>query len=308
MVRRAIAMQVSTKIFNDQALEKFADTSKKIQDTQSQISTGKNLLRASDDPVAAANISIVKDKLKDLYQFKNNIDDTTGRLELCEISISEMQNICTRIYELSLMSANDTYNATDRQTVKAEITSLKQMMIALVNTKDTNGDAIFAGYKSNIIPFVEDETGAVSFNGNQGTSMLQISETQKSATSINGSDAFMRITTDNGYEDIFNIVNEITQALDANTVNKSAINNIKDAADHFGIKMTEIGSLINISDQQRSVIDKRIQLMTEDLSNLEDADLTVLVSTLQNLLLTRDASQQSFALIGQQSLFDYIRM
>jgi flagellar hook-associated protein 3 FlgL len=72
--------------------------------------------------------------------------------------------------------------------------------------------------------------------------------------------------------------------------------------------MTEIGSLINVSDQQRSVIDKRIQLITEDLSNLEDADLAVLVSTLQNLLLTRDASQQSFALIGQQSLFDYIRM
>jgi len=206
------------------------------------------------------------------------------------------------------MSANDTYNATDRQTVKAEIISLKEMMIALANNKDINGDAIFAGYKSNIIPFVEDETGAVAFNGNQGTSMLQISETQKTATSINGSDAFMRISTDNGYRDIFSIVDDITSALDANTVNKTAINDIKDATDHFGTKMTEIGSLINVSDQQRSVIDKRIQLITEDLSNLEDADLAVLVSTLQNLLLTRDASQQSFALIGQQSLFDYIRM
>jgi flagellar hook-associated protein 3 FlgL len=106
----------------------------------------------------------------------------------------------------------------------------------------------------------------------------------------------------------FSIVDDITSALDANTVNKTAINDIQDATDHFGTKMTEIGSLINVSDQQRSVIDKRIQLITEDLSNLEDADLAVLVSTLQNLLLTRDASQQSFALIGQKSLFDYIRM
>ena len=206
------------------------------------------------------------------------------------------------------MSANDTYNASDRATVKAEIQSLKEMMIALANTKDMNGDAVFAGYKSNIIPFVADNSGTVAFYGNQGTSMLQISETQKTATTINGSDAFMRISTDNGYRDIFSIVDDITTALDANTVNKTAINDIQDAADHFGIKMTEIGSLINVSDKQKSVIEKRIQAVTEDLSTMEDADLAQLVSTLQNLLLTRDASQQSFALIGQQSLFDYIRM
>ena len=301
-------MQISTKVFNDQALAKFADTNQNIQETQSRISTGKNLLRASDDPVAAANISVAKDKLKDLSQFEKNIDKATGRLELCEVSITEMQNICTRIYELSLMSANDTYNASDRATVKAEIQSLKEMMIALANTKDMNGDAVFAGYKSNIIPFVADNSGTVAFYGNQGTSMLQISETQKTATTINGSDAFMRISTDNGYRDIFSIVDDITTALDANTVNKTAINDIQDAADHFGIKMTEIGSLINVSDQQKSVIEKRIQAVTEDLSTLEDADLAQLVSTLQNLLLTRDASQQSFALIGQQSLFDYIHM
>ena len=301
-------MQVSTKVFNDKALANFADTSKKIQDTQSRISSGKNLLRASDDPVAAANISVAKDKLKDLSQFDKNIDKATGRLEICEISMTEMQNICTRIYELSLMSANDTYNATDRQTVKAEILSLKEMMIALANTKDMNGDAIFAGYKSNIIPFVADESGTVAFNGSQGKSMVQISETQKTATSINGSDAFMRVPTDNGYKDIFSIVDDLTQALDANTVNKTAVNDIQDATDHFGIKMTEIGSLINISDQQKSVIEKRIQGVTEDLSKMEDADLAQLVSTLQDLLLTRDASQQSFALIGQKSLFDYIRM
>ena len=70
-------MQISTKVFNDQALANFADTNQNIQETQSRISTGKNLLRASDDPVAAANISVAKDKLKDLSQFEKNIDKAT---------------------------------------------------------------------------------------------------------------------------------------------------------------------------------------------------------------------------------------
>ena len=47
--------------------------------------------------------------------------------------------------------------------------------------------------------------------------------------------------------------------------------------------------------------------MDENLSNLEDADLAALVTELQSQIVSRDAAQQAFVKIGQQSLFDYIR-
>ena len=46
--------------------------------------------------------------------------------------------------------------------------------------------------------------------------------------------------------------------------------------------------------------------MSENLTKLEDADITKLVTELQTMLVNRDAAQ-AFAKIGQQSLFDFLR-
>jgi flagellar hook-associated protein 3 FlgL len=48
-------------------------------------------------------------------------------------------------------------------------------------------------------------------------------------------------------------------------------------------------------------------VVTKDISKINDADLAQLVTTLQAQLTNRDAAQQAFAKIGQQSLFDFIR-
>lgn len=300
-------MQVSTKVFNDQALARFGEASKEIQNVQARIATGKNLLRASDDPVAAVEISFAKDKQKTLLRFQDNIARVKDRLELTEISMTEMQNILTRIYEITIQAKNDTYSTADREAIRQEILTLKDMMVTLGNTQDSNGDAIFAGYKSDVIPFKENDQGVVQFFGDQGVARLQISETLMAATSINGVDAFMRVNTETGYKDVFSIVDGIIDNMGDISTNTTVIGEIKSSLSHFSNKLTEVGSLINLADLQNDTIEKRHMLVTEDLSELADADLSQLVTTLQSLLLNRDASQQSFALIGQQSLFDYLR-
>ena len=300
-------MQVSTKVFNDQSLARFSKASKEIQDVQSKIATGKNLLRASDDPVAAAEISYAKDTQRQMLRYQNNIDRVKGRLETTEIALTEMQNIITRIYELTIQAKNDTYSKQDREAIRQEIITLKDMIVNLGNTRDSNGNAIFAGYKSKILPFVENTNGKVEFKGNQGVTRLQISETLTAATAIDGVDAFMRIKTETGYKDIFSIVDSIANSMENIHSNSSMLSEIKSSLNHFSNKLTEVGSLINLADLQKDNIEKRNMLVSEDLSKLEDADLSQLVTTLQSLLLNRDASQQSFALIGQQSLFDYLR-
>jgi flagellar hook-associated protein 3 FlgL len=307
MVRRAIAMQVSTKIFNDQALAKFADINKEIQDTQTKISTGKNILRASEDPVAAVNISVAKEQKTLLTQYQKNIDHVKTRLELSEIAISDMQNIMTRMLELTILAKNDTNNSSDRNSIAKEVESMKGMLVALANSKDANGDAIFAGYKSDIDPFVSDSSGSVSFVGNQGVSKLQISETQMANNSINGADTFMRIQTNSGYKDLFSIVDDLKNNIQTISSHQTIIDDMKATINHLAVEQTEIGSQIYISNLQYDTIEKRKLQVTEDLSNLEDADLAEMVTRLQTLLVSRDASQQSFSLIGQRSLFDYIK-
>ena len=82
---------------------------------------------------------------------------------------------------------------------------------------------------------------------------------------------------------------------------------INSAINHISNQQALIGSQLNKADQQISVLGERKISVSEEVSELGDADLAALVTRLQTLLLNRDASQQAFAKIGQQSLFDYLR-
>ena len=55
-------MQVSTKLFNKQAVNQFSKMTSQIQELQAKISTGKNILKSSDDPVAAVELSAAKEQ------------------------------------------------------------------------------------------------------------------------------------------------------------------------------------------------------------------------------------------------------
>ena len=67
------------------------------------------------------------------------------------------------------------------------------------------------------------------------------------------------------------------------------------------------GAQINKGEIQLGAIERRLVLMKEKVSGMEDADLSQLVTELQSKITSRDAAQQAFVKIGQQSLFDFIR-
>jgi flagellar hook-associated protein 3 FlgL len=89
-------MPISTKLFNEQAVARFNSLTADIQNTQGRIATGKNILRASDDPVAAANISFTRDQKVILDRFNTNIDRAQARLSLTENVLAESVNLITR--------------------------------------------------------------------------------------------------------------------------------------------------------------------------------------------------------------------
>ena len=55
-------MQVSTKLFNQQSVNQFGKLTEEIQKLQGKVSTGNNILKSSDDPVAAVELSAAKEQ------------------------------------------------------------------------------------------------------------------------------------------------------------------------------------------------------------------------------------------------------
>ena len=76
---------------------------------------------------------------------------------------------------------------------------------------------------------------------------------------------------------------------------------------HLAEKRAEVGAMGSTVDAQKEALDNRRLNIAEAISGLEDLDVAAAVTRLQTLLLTREASQQSFVKITQTSLFDYLR-
>ena len=76
---------------------------------------------------------------------------------------------------------------------------------------------------------------------------------------------------------------------------------------HLSDQRAFIGAQQNKVTQQESVLQERQFIVSDKIADIGDADLASLVTTLQTMLLNRDASHAAFAKIGQQSLFDFLR-
>lgn len=425
---------ISTSLYNEQSIDRFKSITGDIQQTQAQIATGKNILKASDDPVMAANIAFTKDQKVVLERYATNIERADQRLGLMETMLGDATNILTRAYELSIQAGNDTYSASDRRAIGAEVGELKRALLGIGNTKDSKGDYLFSGFKVNQMPFVENAAGAIQYKGDRGVHAVQISESMRMNTGIDGAEAFLRVKSGDSAISIFSVLETLEKNLNANTLNqpkvavnfkaggkaaegnetiqidlvgatsgtaddlsfttaalsagddteivdaiKTAFNNLADkkgysantkdgvitftrtdgtnfsfeateggtvgstaislqaglddaaandltsgvatavtngatpvdnvktALEHISVKRTSVGAQINKGEVQSQIIDRRLILMNENLSALEDADLAELITELQTKIVNRDAAQQAFVKISQQSLFDYIR-
>ena len=65
-------MKISTKLFNQQQVSTFSKLTENIQNLQSKISSGKNFVSASDDPVAAAELSGLNTVKERFNQYSEN--------------------------------------------------------------------------------------------------------------------------------------------------------------------------------------------------------------------------------------------
>ncbi len=138
-------MQISQKLFNQQAINNFSKLDAEIQKIQEKVSTGKNILAASDDPVNAVSLSVANEQKELLQRYTQNADAADARLSLADVSIQEAVNTLRRITELSIQAGSGTVNET---AILKEVDALKEVVVEIANNRDAQGQAVFSGFKT----------------------------------------------------------------------------------------------------------------------------------------------------------------
>ena len=320
-------MRISTAMMYDRGTQAMLDQQRQLSKTQLQLATGQRITTPEDDPPGATRVMNLTREIETTSQFQRNASRAQARLELEDATLQGVTEMLQRIRELTVQAANDTYVSSDRQAIAYEVAQLRDQLFGMANTRDSNGEFIFAGYRGNAVPaaFSETATGVV-YNGDLGQRKVQIAYQRQVADSDSGWDVFVkspsRIDADRdgnveSLRNVFDTLDLLGKALVRSGVQlpddpthpdqirnyideiDSAINNITDVR-------AKVGGRLNAIDEQDSV-NRSYSLSMETSRSVErDLDYASAISDYQRQLLGLQAAQQSFAKLQNLTLFNYI--
>lgn len=192
-------MRVSTALLHSQGVQSMLDKQAELMRLQNQVSSGKRILAPSDDPSGVSRLMGISEAQNQIKQYDENINYATQRLGLEESKIDSSLLVLQRVRELAIQAANTgTYDIRSQQAIASEVKEKLQELFDYANTRDENGDYIFAGFQSKAPAFSTDGAGNYIFNGDQGQQSIQIGSDRQVITSDSGAEIFQLVRTGNG--------------------------------------------------------------------------------------------------------------
>ncbi len=302
-------MRISNQQLFDQAVDQMTRQQTKIADLQAKIGEGKQLINPSDNAGKAAVIQRLNTAYSRQEVYEATLDSLSNRLDIEESTILSSTDILQRIKELAVLSNDGSSGAFDQSAISTEVASLREQLLIQANQQDINGNYIFSGSNVKSPAFTADNSGTLSYTGNQQRIAVDISEYRHLDVNRPGSDVFTSVDRQGTSTGFFQVIDDFVFALDSgnSAAIEQALSEIGTLADNMAGAITNIGSRMGIVESHRDTL-AEVKFRYETLLSAEESlDYTVAITELSAEILSLEAAQASFAKISQLSLFNYIK-
>jgi flagellar hook-associated protein 3 FlgL len=190
-------MRLSSSTIFDSNVAGMGQQQSLMLKTQQQISTGRRILSAADDPAAAAQALVVSQSYSANTQYTSNRNAAQSSLALAESTLQSVTNLLQAVKSTAVNAGNASLSNSDRASLAMQLSSQLQDMVGLANSTDGAGNYLFSGFQSGTQPFANTAAG-MSYFGDNGQRNVQISASRQVPSSDSGADVFMRIKNGNG--------------------------------------------------------------------------------------------------------------
>ena len=164
-----------------------------VNESNNQLSTGKRVETAGDDPVSSVTIQNYRQQLTQIDQYKSAITMVNNRLGVMESSIAGVEDNLDATKQKVLRMINGAMASNDRTAFKDELTSLRDGLLELANSRDESGNYVFAGNQMDTQPFVKGTDGKMNYQGDSQSRYAQIDKSVEVKTSLPGDQLFTSI-------------------------------------------------------------------------------------------------------------------
>ena len=307
-------MKISTNLLFDRGASQMSNVQTQLTQSQAQLAQGKQIINASDAPNQAATIQRLKSILSKQDSYQSSLNTIKARLQGEDSTLQNVSDLLVRAKEVAVQGANDTLNAGDRKALATEMQALRDQMLSLANTKDSNGSYLFAGSRVKQPAFVETVNGSPEYRGDQTRMNVRVGEQRSIPVNRTGTDAFVPVARTDAEGKVsgvgfFTVMDNLIACLNTNkgTDIRRGVGELDDLMQGVSLARAEIGTNLNVVDQQNSVIEDTTLNLKTTLSSIEDLDYASAITKMNQQMMSLEAAQSSFAKVSQLNLFNYIK-
>lgn len=188
-------MRISTANRYATSIDTLMERQVKLSSTQEQMTTGKRVNRASDDPAAAARAERAYAAEQRADASQRAVDASNNAMTLTEGALGDAGSLLQQVREALVAAGNATYSDTERAGVANQIADLREQLLSVANRTDGSGSYLFGGQSPSIAPF-SDVPGGVQFQGTAGPT--QSASADALPLTLDGRAAWMNARTGNG--------------------------------------------------------------------------------------------------------------
>jgi flagellar hook-associated protein 3 FlgL len=166
-----------------------------LSDAQARLTSGLRVMKASDDPTAAARAERARALMQRAESTGRAVDASRTAMTLTESALANGVELLQQARELVTSAGNASYSDAERADIANQIAEIRKQLMGVANRPDGSGGYVFSGQGSATPPFL-DKPGGVDYLGTGGS--VRVATTEPLPLTLDGGQVWLSAPTGNG--------------------------------------------------------------------------------------------------------------
>jgi flagellar hook-associated protein 3 FlgL len=283
----------------------LAKAAERLLEFQRQVSTGKRVSKASDDPSAVSTTILERGSQASIERYLHTADSAKSRLSATDTVLSDLIQQLEGS-QVAILSARGTIRTPEQREAAAQnLEALRDAVLRDLNTSFRGGH-IFGGAQGSTVPYVKNGAGVVSsYQGSTVEVSVDVSQEHEVTVVFNAES----VAKGTDAADVFTVFDQAIAAVRAGdeTGMSNGLDGLSRAIDRVTALQSRVGASL------RSIEDDVLQLQESGrasgarVSSLEDANMAAAISGMTQAETTYRAALGVAAQLNRLSLMDYLK-
>ena len=274
----------------------------KLDKLQELTSSGANVNRPSDDPIASRLLLDIGDKLKAANQYKSNIAKAETFMSISSTALQGMADTMALAKKVVANYTPGTSDTTVQANTISQLEALKQQMVDMGNTQ-LGDQYVFAGTDNATPPFSNNTPPALPVYAGDATVIdIEVGNNTTEQMNIPGEQLLKAPV------DILKAFDDLIAAVTANTnaAFTPAANSLEDGAKQITNAQTGLASRMKRLESLSSMHANNINTLENIVGNTQNVDYAKLAVQISQQKIAFEASLSSTAQLSKMSLLDFM--